>query len=797
MSSLVKLTALSGARSEQPLCYLLEIDEACILLDCGWDETFDVALLRRLIKIAPSIDAVLLTHCDLNHLGALPYIFSKGNMRAKVYATLPVQKMGQLAMYDVFQSRSAKEDFTTFSLADIDNAWDNFVQLRYQQPCTLSGKAEGITVSPLNAGHQIGGALWKITKESEEIVYAVDYNHAQDRHLDGTVLVDLPRPNILITDAYTALDKPLAGGKKAREHALLERVRISVEQGGNVLLPVDSTGRVLELLIVLDECWQRNNLRHVTLAFLSPESRSTVDMAASQTEWLSKHVNQRFVNSRQNVFALPHVHRCTSISQLRRLPYPQVVLASGLDLESSSFALDLFAEWVADHRNQVILTQKARPGCLARRLYDAVAANRPIPTQAVVLQMFERVPLEGRELLEHQERERLAALEAQQKLEDDEDDDEQDEGAPDADMADLTAADAAATATGGERGTGDTAMGEGEATAATPRAAETPRGGGGAGMWGAAKRQKTAKTQARRAEGRFLLFPHKEDMYQFDEYGEVCDTSVFLKADQDLEIEGATTETINFSGVATSEGPVKAEDIIDKPQTDVPTKSISKVVKVHIRCPVSFVDFGGRSDGASAHTILEHLKPSKVIIVHAAEEATEALRNFCIQKVTEPDSTLAPPVGEAVLASSDTNIYKIKLDSALAQALQFVRVGAFDVAYLDAVIDCSEEAAPDKAKKGTWQEDKNKELPVLKLRQGVEPTGSSGKPFAFIGDVKLSDLKLLLDSNKYKTELKAGMLVVNGQIIIRKSGHRMVFEGQICRELHAVRKLLLSQYHTL
>jgi cleavage and polyadenylation specificity factor subunit 2 len=282
MSSLVKFTPLCGARSEQPLCYLLEIDEACILLDCGWDETFDVALLRRLIKIAPSIDAVLVTHCDLAHLGALPYIFSKGNMKAKVYATLPVQKMGQLTMYDVFQSRSAKEDFTAFSLADIDNAWDNFVQLRYQQPCSLSGKAEGITVSPLNAGHQIGGALWKITKESEEIVYAVDYNHAQDRHLDGTVLVDLPRPNILITDAYTALDKPLLGGKKAREGALLERVRHSVEQGGNVLLPVDSTGRVLELLIVLDECWQQNHLRHVTLAFVSPESRSTVDMAMSQ-----------------------------------------------------------------------------------------------------------------------------------------------------------------------------------------------------------------------------------------------------------------------------------------------------------------------------------------------------------------------------------------------------------------------------------------------------------------------------------------------------------------------------------
>ena len=33
--------------------------------------------------------------------------------------------------------------------------------------------AEGITVSPLNAGHQIGGALWKITKESERLIEKV------------------------------------------------------------------------------------------------------------------------------------------------------------------------------------------------------------------------------------------------------------------------------------------------------------------------------------------------------------------------------------------------------------------------------------------------------------------------------------------------------------------------------------------------------------------------------------------------------------------------------------------------
>jgi len=232
MSSLVKVTPLCGARNEQPLCYLLEIDEACILLDCGWDETFDTRLLKPLLKIAHKIDAVLLTHCDLNHLGALPYAFAKAGMKAKVYATLPVLKMGQLTLYDTVQSRGDKEDFDVFSLADIDSAWDHFVQLRYQQSCMLGGKADGITVSPLNAGHMIGGALWKITKDSEEIVYAVDYNHAQERLLDGTVLSDLPRPSVLITDAYTVLDRPIQGGKRAREGMLIENIMRTITRGG-------------------------------------------------------------------------------------------------------------------------------------------------------------------------------------------------------------------------------------------------------------------------------------------------------------------------------------------------------------------------------------------------------------------------------------------------------------------------------------------------------------------------------------------------------------------------------------
>jgi hypothetical protein len=37
------------------------------------------------------------------------------------------------------------------------------------------------TMNHMCDDHVSGGAVWKITKDSEEIVYAVDYNHAQER----------------------------------------------------------------------------------------------------------------------------------------------------------------------------------------------------------------------------------------------------------------------------------------------------------------------------------------------------------------------------------------------------------------------------------------------------------------------------------------------------------------------------------------------------------------------------------------------------------------------------------------
>ena len=71
MTSIIKFEALSGAYSESPPCYLLQVDEFRFLLDCGWDEKFNEKFIRQLVKQVKHIDAVLLSHPDSLHLGKM------------------------------------------------------------------------------------------------------------------------------------------------------------------------------------------------------------------------------------------------------------------------------------------------------------------------------------------------------------------------------------------------------------------------------------------------------------------------------------------------------------------------------------------------------------------------------------------------------------------------------------------------------------------------------------------------------------------------------------------------------
>lgn len=54
-------------------------------------------------RVAPTVQAVLLSYPDINHLGALPYAMNYLGLSCPIYATTPVHTMGQFFLYDAYE----------------------------------------------------------------------------------------------------------------------------------------------------------------------------------------------------------------------------------------------------------------------------------------------------------------------------------------------------------------------------------------------------------------------------------------------------------------------------------------------------------------------------------------------------------------------------------------------------------------------------------------------------------------------------------------------------------------------
>ncbi|KAM4713509.1 cleavage and polyadenylation specificity factor subunit 2 [Anableps anableps] len=784
MTSIIKLTAVSGVQEESALCYLLQVDEFRFLLDCGWDENFSMDIIDAMKRYVHQVDAVLLSHPDPIHLGALPYAVGKLGLNCTIYATIPVYKMGQMFMYDLYQSRNNSEDFTLFTLDDVDSAFDKIQQLKYSQIVNLKGKGHGLSITPLPAGHMIGGTIWKIVKDGEEeIVYAVDFNHKREIHLNGCTLESISRPSLLITDSFNAAY--VQPRRKQRDEQLLTNVMETLRGNGNVLIAVDTAGRVLELAQLLDQIWRTKDagLGVYPLALLNNVSYNVVEFSKSQVEWMSDKLMRCFEDKRNNPFQFRHLNLCHSLADLARVPSPKVVLCSQPDLESG-FSRELFTQWCQNAKNSIILTYRTTPGTLARYLIDN-------PGEKMLdLEVRKRVKLEGKELDEFLEKEKIkkeAAKKLEQAKEVDVDSSDESDIEDDLDQ---------------------------------PAAVKTKHHD--LMMKGEGSRKGSFFKQAKKS---YPMFPVHEERIKWDEYGEIIRIEDFLVPElQATEEEKSKLE----SGLTNGDEPM------DQDLSVVPTKCVSSIESFEIRARVTYIDYEGRSDGDSIKKIINQMKPRQLVIVHGPPEASLDLAESC-KAFSKDIKVYTPKLQETVDATSETHIYQVRLKDSLVSSLQFCKAKDTELAWIDGVLDMrvamvdtgvmleegvKEEAedsevpmdtapelgidhnatavAAQRAMKNLFGEDEkemSEESDVIPTLEPLPLTEISGHQSVFINEPRLSDFKQVLLREGIQAEFVGGVLVCNNVVAVRRTEPgRIGLEGCLCDDYYKIRELLYQQY---
>ncbi|KAM5345700.1 hypothetical protein ACJ41O_011561 [Fusarium nematophilum] len=442
---------LQGALSDSPASQsLLELDGGVkVLVDLGWDESFDIGKLKDIEKQVTTLSLILITHATASHLAAYTHCCKNIPQftRIPVYATRPVIDLGRTLTQDLYNSTAAAATTipqsslseTAFSFAQTQTAtaaqnlllqsptndeiarYFSLIQpLKYSQPhqplpSPFSPPLNGLTITAYNSGHTLGGTIWHIQHGLESIVYAVDWNQARENVFAGAawlggaggggaeVIEQLRKPTALICSSRGADRTAQAGGRAKRDEQLIDTIKACVTRGGTVLIPADSSARVLELSYLLEHAWRTDAasegsvLKSAKLYLAGRNMSSTMRYARSMLEWMDDSIVQEFeafAEGQRRVngagekkeggpFDFKYLRLLERKAQIARLlsrstenveTEGRVILASDSSIEWG-FSKDLIKGLARDSRNLVILTDKPglsrddRPS-IARTLWD-------------------------------------------------------------------------------------------------------------------------------------------------------------------------------------------------------------------------------------------------------------------------------------------------------------------------------------------------------------------------------------------------------------------------------------------
>ena len=242
----------------------------------------------------------------------------------------------------------------------------------------------------------------------ESIVYAVDWNQARENVLAGAawlggsagggaeVIAELHRPTAMICSARGAEKNAIAGGRKRRDDMLLDMIRTAVAKGGTVLIPTDTSARVLELAYILEQAWRKecsdttsdSPLKKTKLYLASRNVGATMRYARSMLEWMDEGVARDLENDNSNSSNRQHKRNISKqtpgqdpagqssgksstpfdfkylkllehrkrVEKMMSIKAPRVILASDSSLEWG-FSKEILQHVASDPANLIILTE--------------------------------------------------------------------------------------------------------------------------------------------------------------------------------------------------------------------------------------------------------------------------------------------------------------------------------------------------------------------------------------------------------------------------------------------------------
>jgi metallo-beta-lactamase family protein len=293
----VKLHFLGANRQVTGSRYGLETGTMTLQIDCGLFQ--ERAFQKRNWNppgMAPDkVDALLLTHAHLDHVGLIPKFVAAG-FDGPIYATPPSIELAGIVLEDsariqmedaAYKKRRHKKEKRQgahpveplYNEKDVKKTMKLFRPVQYEQPLKLNDQ---VTATWRESGHILGSASLAIDVASGGSTRRVVFSGDVGQH--GKPIIRDPQtfdaPDVMILESTYGNrnhsdDEPVAD-------VLARVINKTADRRGNILIPTFAIERAQELIYHLGELMSAGRIPEIPIYLDSP-------MAVSVTEVFRRH----------------------------------------------------------------------------------------------------------------------------------------------------------------------------------------------------------------------------------------------------------------------------------------------------------------------------------------------------------------------------------------------------------------------------------------------------------------------------------------------------------------------------
>jgi metallo-beta-lactamase family protein len=403
----INLSFLGAARNVTGSRYLVETNNAKILIDCGLYQEREFQHRNwEPFQVPPQeLDAVLLTHAHLDHCGLLPKLVKDG-FKGRVYCTPATADITKIILLDAAklqeedaaykQKRHIREgrkgpypEIPLYTIEDAEASLPLFDTVGYEEP-VLVGK--GIEATFHDAGHILGSSMIKVLisqgEEKRSIIFSGDVGR-----WDRPILED---PSVFRKTDYVVVESTYGDrqheGSKDIGDSLAEIINTTYEAGGNIVVPSFALQRAQEILYYLNKLLMEDRIPDLKVYLDSPMAIKITEVFKRYDELFDRDM-KALLRQHQSPFDFPGLTMVETVEEskaLNTLTEPAMIIAGSGMCTGGRIKHHLINN-ISRPQSTILFVGYQAEGTLGRYILDGARSVRihgqPRPVRAKVVQI--------------------------------------------------------------------------------------------------------------------------------------------------------------------------------------------------------------------------------------------------------------------------------------------------------------------------------------------------------------------------------------------------------------------------